>query len=191
MPFEAVVAMTMTTATLALISYTVVSVLSVKAISYTNNILGETFGCLVADGPGTNQGVVLATLTTSWSTATAFETVMLLLLIPRYLSHSRTPRRDLLGVLLRDGMAYFAIIFLVDVANVVSSSVTPTKRQGLLLVLTPWQAATQSIAGSHILLNLRREAHKGSPSAPRPSDFQTMETFVARPQFATSYLSSE
>jgi len=102
---RAVVAITMTTATLALISYTVVSVLSVKAISYTNNILGETFGCLVADGPGTNQGVVLATLTTSWSTATAFETLMLLLLIPRYLSHSRTPRRDLLGVLLRDGFS--------------------------------------------------------------------------------------
>ena len=66
-----------------------------------------------------------------------------------------------------------------DGGNAIMAFVTPTSRIALFAMLTPWQSATQSIAVSHMLLNVREAAENSSDS--RPSELPTIETFHARP----------
>ncbi|EJD00125.1 uncharacterized protein FOMMEDRAFT_170143 [Fomitiporia mediterranea MF3/22] len=67
----------------------------------------------------------------------------------------RFGHNQLIALLLRDGFAYYVVMLVASISNLVIYSALPAKRHGLLASMLQVLRSTMSITGSRILLNVR------------------------------------
>ncbi|TFK89675.1 hypothetical protein K466DRAFT_597610 [Polyporus arcularius HHB13444] len=95
-----------------------------------------------------------------WILPLAFETILFVLTLYKFATSVTGPsalgrKNSIIFVLMRDGTWAYGIIFAAMLINAVFYAVETTPLAG---VGFPWEIATLSFAGSHILLNTRRIA---------------------------------
>ncbi|PCH44915.1 hypothetical protein WOLCODRAFT_105879 [Wolfiporia cocos MD-104 SS10] len=108
----------------------------------------------------TDQCTIIYTptlFTSYWIISLAFETILFGLTIIRFFtSMTIEPRKpSIMYVLVRDGTWAYAVIFAVMLLNTIMYHVFHNPLAGTCFF---WEITTMSIAGSHVLLNLRRFA---------------------------------
>ncbi|TDL19817.1 hypothetical protein BD410DRAFT_397952 [Rickenella mellea] len=92
------------------------------------------------------------------------DSVMFFLILLRAIVDGRCTRTRLLGILLRDGAIYYAVLFAFGVADIFMTSLFPLKRTTLIGVLEPAQLAAKSIGACHIVLNLKMYFNQRQPT---------------------------
>ncbi|PCH44917.1 hypothetical protein WOLCODRAFT_77953, partial [Wolfiporia cocos MD-104 SS10] len=108
----------------------------------------------------TDQCTIIYTptlFTSYWIISLAFETILFGLTIIRFCTSMTRElgKRSIMYVLVRDGMWAYAVIFAVMLLNTVVYHVFHNPLAGICYF---WEITTISVAGSHVLLNLRRFA---------------------------------
>ncbi|OCH95072.1 hypothetical protein OBBRIDRAFT_831179 [Obba rivulosa] len=127
----------------------VASMLAVIGLSLPK--LGFTPQCLIISTP--------SYFTSYWLISLTFETLLFILTLIKFF---RTIRKngspgDFLTVLARDGTWAYAIIFVIMLLNTLMFDLIKNTLAGVCYF---WELSVMSFAGSHMLLNIRRMAHK-------------------------------
>ncbi|KAL5489694.1 hypothetical protein ACEPAI_4526 [Sanghuangporus weigelae] len=118
-----------------------------------NDLLRPVLGC--------QSGVTALNPTTTipaWAGVIAFDTVLFVLTLTKALHSYKVARTRLLTILIRDGFAYYSIMLVLGISNLLFLSALPRERGGLASSLTPVLRCSYSIIGSRIILNLRSAA---------------------------------
>ncbi|KAL5511032.1 hypothetical protein ACEPAH_4247 [Sanghuangporus vaninii] len=118
-----------------------------------NDLLRPVLGC--------QSGLATLNPTTTipaWAGVIAFDTVLFVLTLAKALHSYKVARTRLLTILIRDGFAYYTIMLVLGISNLLFLSALPRERGGLASSLTPVLRCSYSIIGSRIILNLRSAA---------------------------------
>ncbi|KZT10348.1 uncharacterized protein LAESUDRAFT_755858 [Laetiporus sulphureus 93-53] len=138
---------------IALFAMEVAAMITVLAFSIPRIQFSPT--CLITHTP--------SIFTSYWLWSLAFETFLFALTLIRFFSDIRRglSGTSVLYILVRDGMWAYAVIFAIMLLNTLCYHLIDGSLAGLCFC---WEFAIMSIAGSHVLLNLRRFSHRSHES---------------------------